>query len=283
MIFVSTGGRPRQTAVEAALDYYQHGILGVELSGGAFSATCFSDLQALPEQLLLQVHNYFPPPKSPFVFNLASNDISIAALSVDHVRAAMRLAIALRRPIYSFHAGFRINPRVSDLGRNLAWSPLTERRMALELFSERVTILAEEAKLEGVTLLIENNVITQASFESFGEDPLLLTHPDEISNFMESVPSNVGFLLDVAHLKVSGNTLGFDCNSAHKKLKPWIRAYHLSDNDGTRDSNTEVSEDSWFWDDLVLGLDYYSLEVYQTPTKELVDQRNLVAAKISAP
>jgi hypothetical protein len=283
MIFISTGGKYRQTAVETALDYYEHNILGVELSGGVYSETCVSDLLALPDQLRLQVHNYFPPPKDPFVFNLASGDTSISQISVNHVRSAMRLATALRRPVYSFHAGFRINPRVNELGRNLALSPLMERQTALDLFCERVTLLAEEARQEGVSLLIENNVINEANFKLFGEDPLLLTHPEEISTFMGSMPSNVGLLLDVAHLKVSGNALGFDIHTAHKQLQPWIKAYHLSDNDGTRDSNNAVSEDSWFWDDLVQGLNYYSLEVYQTTTKELVNLRDMVAAKLSVP
>jgi len=281
VIFISTGGRYRQSAAETSSYYYQHGILNVELSGGAHSETCLSDLQALSNQLVFQVHNYFPPPAIPFVFNLASDDNDISQLSIDHVRSAIRLAIALRRPVYSFHAGFRINPRVKELGGILASSPLVERHKALNLFGERVTLLAEEARQEGVTLLIENNVINGTNLKSFGEDPLLLTQPDEISTFMGRVPSNVGLLLDVAHLKVSGIALGFDFIAAHKKLQPWIKAYHLSDNDGTRDSNNAVSEDSWFWDGLVQGLDYYSLEVYQTPATELIEQRNLVADKLT--
>ncbi len=281
MIFISTGGRYRQTAVETALDYYEHGIFGIELSGGSHSETYYSDLMALPTQMRFQVHNYFPPPVSPFVFNLASYDTVISKLSIEHVRSAIRLAIALCRPIYSFHAGFRINPKVNELGRNLTQYPLLDRTTALDVFFERLTLLAEEAQQEGVTLLVENNVINKTNLALFGEDPLLLTHPDEISTFMSKVPSNVGLLLDVAHLKVSGTALGFDFVAAHKQLKPWIKAYHLSDNDGSADSNNSVSEESWFWDDLVRGLDYYSLEVYQTPTSELVVQRDFVATKLA--
>ena len=280
MIFISTGGRYLQTAVETALDYHRHGILGIELSGGVYSRTYFTDLKSLPKQLILQVHNYFPPPLNPFVFNLASEDIEIASLSIEHVRSAIRLAIALRRPIYSFHAGFRINPKVIELGQHLARRALLDRAKALELFLERLSALADDAKREGVTLLIENNVINRVNLAAFGEDPLLLTEPDEISTFMSKVPSNVGLLLDVAHLKVSGNALGFDVVAAHKHLRPWIKAYHLSDNDGTADSNSALSKESWFWSDLVRGLDYYSLEVYRTSTPELVAQRELVAMKL---
>ncbi len=281
MIFISTGGRYQNTAHETVLDFQKHGLLNIELSGGRYSKSYFSDLKALSAQSIFQVHNYFPPPASPFVFNLASSDADISILSIEHVRAAMRLATALHRPVYSFHAGFRINPKVNELGRKLSQGILLDRAAALEVFLDRVNLLAEEAQREGVTLLIENNVINSINLASFGEDPLLLTQPDEIVSFMSKVPGNVGLLLDVAHLKVSGQALDFDIVSAHKQLQPWIKAYHLSDNDGSLDSNDPITETSWFWDDLVMGLDYYSLEVYQTETSELINQRDLVTKKLS--
>ena len=275
MIFLSTGGERHQKAAKTALKYYELGINCVELSGGAYSSTCELDLMALPSGIHLQVHNYFPPPETPFVFNLASNDREIAARSVAHVRNAIRMAILLRRPIYSFHAGFRMNPAVSELGVRLVRHNLLARNVALNIFGERVQALAEEARREGVTLLVENNVINKLNFETYGEDPLLLTDPDEIEFFMTRVPSNVGLLLDVAHLKVSAKTKNFDIVSAHEKVKRWIKGYHLSDNDGDADTNDPVSEHSWFWNYLQKGLNYYSLEVYRQPMSRLSEQRAL--------
>ena len=110
MIFISTGGVRTKTASETAIDLCQHGIPAVELSGGAYSSTYEADLLALRKDLVFQVHNYFPPPAQPFVFNLASSDPGVTERSVQQVREAMRLAVALDRPVYSFHAGFRINP-----------------------------------------------------------------------------------------------------------------------------------------------------------------------------
>ena len=192
----------------------------------------------------------------------------------------MRLAISLGCPRYSFHAGFRINPHVSELGKKLGRHSLQDRKFAYELFGDRVLMLAEEARQEGVTLFIENNVINSANLSFYGEDPLLLTHPDEISCFMKNMPSNVHLLLDVAHLKVSSNALGFDLIDAHETLKEWIKGYHLSDNDGMTDSNGEVSEDSWFWQVLIPNLDYYTLEVYKTPAYKLAEQYEYVSAKV---
>jgi len=281
MIFISTGGIRHESAATSARSFYDHGITAVELSGGAFSPTYEVDLRNLPGDMVLQVHNYFPPPEKPFVFNLASADSEILQRSISHVRSAMRLALALNHPVYSFHAGFRISPKVSDLGQNLGKYSLLDRNEALVQFGEQVVKLAEEAKQEGVLLLIENNVLTKTNLATYNEDPLLLTHPDEISEFMKEMPSNVGFLLDVAHLKVSATALGFDLIEAHEKVKPWIRAYHLSDNDGNFDSNHPVTESSWFWSVLNPQLDYYTLEIYQSSVPQLVEQFDLVTQKIN--
>lgn len=282
MIYVSTGGNYKQTAAEVALDYFNNGIEGVELSGGKYSDTCQTDLIGLSSKVKFQVHNYFPPPSSPFVFNLASNNAEILALSIGHARSSINLAIALGRPVYSFHAGFRISPGVDELGQRLVSRPLVPREDALDIFGESISSIAEYARQEGATLLIENNVISKKNLMTFSEDPLLLTAPDEILTFMNGVPSNVGLLLDVAHLKVSSTAIGFDLVGAHQKLLPLIYGYHLSDNDGLSDSNEPISDDSWFWGDLVHGLDYYSLEIYNKSVQDLVLQEKLVKAKIAA-
>lgn len=283
MIFVSTGGERNQKASETALQYLDHGIHSVELSGGLHSPTCQADLVPLTDLMHLQVHNYFPPPQLPFVFNLASNDPEIAKKSIGHVRNAIRVALMLRRPIYSFHAGFRIDPAVNELGARISKHNLLARDMALDLFGDRVAFLAEEARREGVTLLVENNVITKKNLETFGEDPLLLTNPEEISSFMERAPSNVGLLIDVAHLKVSATTRSFDMVDAHEKIKKWVKGYHLSDNSGVSDTNDPVTDESWFWDHLVRGLDNYTIEVYRQPLSNLVAQCTMTEKMLAKP
>lgn len=281
MIFVSTGGIRHKSAAETAKEYFEHGILGVELSGGAFSSSYQKDLLALSQDLVMQVHNYFPPPKVPFVFNLASVDNLVASKSIEQVRTAIKLAVQLNNPVYSFHAGFRINPIVSELGSVLGRYSLTKREHALELFGERVCDLAEEARHEGVTLLIENNVLNQSNFSVYKEDPLLLTYPEEINNFMSTMPSNVGLLLDLAHLKVSSNTLNFNLKQAHIDLQKWIKGYHLSDNNGAADSNECITDVSWFWESLLSDLSYYSIEVYGQNAHALAGQVNLLQQKLN--
>jgi sugar phosphate isomerase/epimerase len=280
-VFVSTGGIREKSAIDTARSLFKQGISAVELSGGAFLENQIDEILLLKNDITFQVHNYFPPPRQPFVFNLASSDPVLLQQSIEHVRSAVRLSAAVGRPVYSFHAGFRINPKVSELGQSLGNSTLRDRNSSLQEFGESVLLLAEEARSEGVTLLIENNVLNIRNFYTFGEDPLLLANPDEIRTFMNEMPVNVGLLLDVAHLKVSGVTLGFNLINAHKMLMPWIRGYHLSDNDGTDDSNQIVTKDSWFWEVIKPGLDYYSLEVYNVPFQELVTQYELVKIQLS--
>lgn len=275
-VFISTGGFRNQTALDITLEFLNYGITSVELSGGAHCEDQLSGLIELREKVKFQVHNYFPPPLEPFVFNLASLDPEIHQKSMQHAYAAIRLAAVLGRPIYSFHAGFRINPSVVELGSIIKKRTLQNYDDTLDCFGRSMLDLAEFARGEGVKLLVENNVLTKSNFKSFGENPLLLTCSNQILEFIKEMPGNVEILLDVAHLKVSGTTLGFDYGDAHKALLPWIGGYHLSDNDGLEDSNGPVRGDSWFWGDVKPNLDYYTLEVYRLAADALVGQRELV-------
>lgn len=276
MIFVSTGGFRDRAAAAVAWELYRVGLKNIELSGGAYSENYLEDLLGMPDDAILQVHNYFPPPPKPFIFNLASENEFISQLSIAQVRGGMRLAYALGRPIYSFHAGFRLDPDLSEIGKNLISRKISPRKLALQNFYDRVCVLSREASDLGVTLLIENNVITKNNYTVFQDDPLLLTAPCEILDFFSSVPNNVQFLLDVAHLKVSSVALNFDLLNAHEKLLPLIKAYHLSDNCGLYDSNKPIQQSSWFMNRLKTGLNYYSIEVYGLNALELRDQVSMI-------
>ncbi len=280
MIYVSTGGRCSHTAFETAKDFLDHGITSIELSGGIYSESYKKDLLSLSNIATFQVHNYFPPPLVPFVFNLASQNSDILKQSINHARKAMNLVSDLGGRVYSFHAGFRFDPKVSDLGKSLSTNILHNRYDCLQLFKETVLTLSEEAKNKGIILLIENNVLNNHNLNKFGEDPLLFTNPVEIIEFMKDMPLNVGLLLDVAHLKVSSNSLGFNLLEATKQIHPWIQGYHLSDNNGCSDSNQLLTSDSWFWKVLDKSKAYYVIEVYGVNTSELLNQYNLVYEKI---
>ena len=275
MIFVSTGAPPKEDPVERCEMFIDAGIEAIELSSGQYSENLSERLRRLADRAVLQVHNYFPPPKIPFILNLASKQEEVARTSMQHCRKSIQLAIELKRPIFSFHAGFLIDPDISQLGKRLSKIEVYDRGDSLSRFLERVASLSDYAAELGCELLIENNVVSQANFEEFGGNVFLAADPEEAAHIMKNTPDNVGMLIDTAHLKVSANSIGYDPAEMFQTCDQWIRAYHLSDNDGTQDSNEPIHTDSWFWPYLKRDLDYYSLEIYNVSTDFLVKQVQL--------
>ena len=279
-IFVSTGGYYNETAVNTAYELLGFGINKIELSGGIHSNNQIEEVLELATKCSIQLHNYFPPSKLPFVFNLASEDPAVEKLSINHALNAIDITSKIGGNEYSFHAGFRINPSVRELGKKLSLSKLVERKISLEIFEKNVKYIANYAEKKNINLLIENNVINNINFKRFGEDPLLLTDPIEIDKFMSFMPSNVGILLDVGHLKVSSTVLNFDLEGSLLKINKWIKGYHLSDNEGEYDTNSKLTNESWFWGQLMPNLKY-TIEVYGLDKNELNEQYIFAKEKIN--
>lgn len=275
MIFVSTGGFRGVTVVDAAKILYDAGIKAIELSGGEYSETLLGDLRSFDSKTYFQVHNYFPPSKEPFVFNLGSLDENVAKHSIAHAQKSIHWAADIGMSVYSFHAGFLFEPKVLELGKRIEKKQLYDRASSLAVFTDRVNDLAKLAKKEGCELLVENNVLSHGNFEVFGQSPFLMCTVDECLTIMNNTAKNVNLLVDVAHLKVSARTLGYDPASMFDQCGQWVKGYHLSDNDGLSDSNKPVRDDSWFWQYLNPDVDYHTLEIYGVTTDELLQQVSL--------
>jgi sugar phosphate isomerase/epimerase len=281
MIYVSTGGSSGQSALKTAQQYIEVGIDSIELSGGMPEKDLLIGLKRLRSMVNFAVHNYFPPPDNPFVFNLATPNEELAHQSMCQVETAIIWALELGHSFYSFHAGFLLDPKVSDLGRRIPNQGLVERELAMNLFLDRVNSLARFAEKEGVTLLIENNVLSQNNHVNFSGNPFLMADAHECVHVMKNTPDNVRLLVDVAHLKVSANSLNFDPVEFLALCDGWISGYHLSDNDGHSDSNGIVTANSWFWPYLKKDLTYYSLEIYKVDVSVLVKQRHYVTSQLA--
>ena len=283
MIFISTGGFKSEKSINSINKLMEKGIYDIELSGGEYEVDQIEKIiteKKLHNALNLQVHNYFPPPRSPFVFNLGSLDEEISKISMNHALNSIELASKLKSKYYSFHAGFLLDPKVNELGKKIKKRSTYNREISKNTFIERVNILAKFAETKNITLLIENNVLSSNNFEEFKENILLMVDESECTEIMNRVRNNVKMLVDVAHLKVSSNSLNFDRISFLKKLDKWIFAYHLSDNNGKSDSNEKIRLDSWFWPYIKNNLDYYSIEVYGEEPEELVKQKELTQRMI---
>lgn len=280
MIFVSTSCIKELTTFDKVNLYIKNGIKAIELSGGYYEEPNVEKYQRLMNDVSFQVHNYFFPPKKPFVFNLASKDDQIAQASVNLAKNAIKLSAELERPIYSFHAGFLIDPKVSELGKPLKTSIVNDYKDCLALFIKRVNTLAKYASTMGVELLIENNVISEENLKKFGTNPFLMTNPNDSFTIMKNTADNVNMLLDVGHLKVSANSLRYDCSEIFTKCNNWIKAYHFSDNDGKSDSNISFDSQAWFWPYIKKKENYYSIEVNTSKLFEIKRLVKLIEEKL---
>ena len=107
----------------------------------------------------------------------------------------------------------------------------------------------------------------------------MVDHNEAVEIILKTA-DNVGLLVDLAHLKVSSQSMGFCKYEFLEATNEHTYAYHLSDNDGITDSNLPVRADSWFWNYLRKDLDYYSLEVYRVTNKILQEQVDLTMKSI---
>ncbi len=273
-VFVSTGSfaMPPAAAIGVLLDA---GIRDIELSGGAPHQGLRESVLAHRAEASLQVHNYFPPADPPFVFNLASVDDQIRDRTLACMKEAMALSTLLGAERYGVHAGFLVDPPVSFLGRTWQSLERADLSVAQSLFVDSVTELHEHAERTGIELLIENNVLTTGTRDEGGDDVLLMASAEQICDLMVRLPAGVGLLMDVAHLKVTAATLGFDPAQALQATSRFVRGYHLSDNDGMSDSNGGVTADSWFWSCLDPGVPTATLEVAPSPDVDLLAQAEL--------
>jgi len=194
------------------------------------------------ERLEFLVHNYFPPPREPFVLNLASPDREIRQRSLDHVRAAIDLTAAVGAPAYSVHAGFVNDPDGWD-GTSFTFPPATAADVAAasSRFRDAVAVALDRAANAEIALLVENNVCTEPL-----RGKLLLQTSDEFLELLEEIgDARCGVLVDTGHLNVSAHTLGFDPEEFVAQLEPHIGAWHVHDNRGLEDEHLPVDGGSW--------------------------------------
>ena len=269
MIYFSTGEHQSMSPATSVARLISYGQKNIEVSGGVYSKDQLRQLIKFKSKANISLHNYFPFTETAFVFNLASTDELVSKCSIEMAKKAIELSHMLGASIYSFHAGFLVDPKPKQLGQNLGDHKIMNRDEATNLFLERVFLLSKFSEKYGIQLLIENNVLTKNNLEAFNQNPLLMVSPIEINDIMSFMPTNVGLLMDVGHLKVSSNTLGFELSDGMTTTQKFTKGYHLSDNDGLSDSNDAYTPESWFWPYLDNSVDYTTVEVYRTTAKSM--------------
>lgn len=281
-IYYSTGGYKNSNVEEVVNNLIDNGILQIELSGTNYVEDNIEKLSKLKKKVKFQIHNYFPPPKIPFVLNLASLDNEIYSRTIEHIYQALESCDALDANYYSFHAGFLCDIHVNELGKKIKNKKLQDRKESMLVFIERVLKVANKAKKYGINIMIENNVISKNNLIEFSSNPLLMCEAAECLKVVNDTPDNIKLLVDVAHLKVSAKTLNFNPEEFLEKCNNITGGYHLSDNNGLADTNEKFDDKSWFWNKINKNSKYYSIEVYGLDFSEISSLNLLVKNKLAS-
>lgn len=268
-VYVSTGGFNSQSIIKSVDYFLKNKIFDIELSGGIYEPYLLKKLLRYKNYVNFQVHNYFPPPKFPFVLNVCSLNKEIEEKSLNHIYNSLNFCSKINSDHYSFHAGFLCDFQIKELGRVIKKKKLYEREKCLELFIKNVVKIFNRAESLGIKIMIENNVLSQKNHKEFNGNPFIMCDITETLNIFNIIPKKIRLLLDVGHLKVTSVSLKFNLNKAIKKLNPLVGGYHLSDNNGIFDTNYDFDQNSWFYNKLKKKLDYYSIEVYKFKIKNL--------------
>ncbi len=254
-LYVSSGAFRSRTIGDVIDDALRLGITHVELSSGLAHAPALEQEigRGMKAGLTFLVHNYFPAPLEPKVLNLTASDPADLRWSLDHCRRAIDLSLMVNGGFYSLHSGYVAALKAHQLGKPDEQAEAfkhanMDRDAAYRLMIASVREVADYAATKGKSLLLENNVISPVYLAKAPANPLLMTSADEIKRFMAEVDRlNVGFLIDMGHAKVSGTALGFSPHDFLDEVAPYVRALHLSDNDGREDQNLPFDESAWFY------------------------------------
>lgn len=187
-----------------------------------------------------QFHNYSPCPKEEFVLNLASQHKETFETSKAHVKDTLSLTRELKLAKYAVHAGFYIPVNASELGKTIKRRELFDKEISKQLFVETISELYQEFPEE---LYVENNVVSQSNFQEYNQNPFMLTCSEEYFELKREI-KEFKLLLDLAHLKVSCQTLGLDFYEEAHILCQETDYIHISDNDGSADTNKGVNATS---------------------------------------
>jgi len=242
MIYASTSCLKNPGNVLKVLNEYERiGIQKVELG----SVHTFFDVKRLKQfNFDYVIHNYFPPPKVPFNFNLASEDKTIRKRSILLAKTAIELCNQINGSLYSFHAGFTVDPK--QLGIKFDYDEIPHRNKAILNFLNSVYEIIDFASSYNIKLAIEPNVVQKFNLIKNKNELLLFAESDEIELLFKFFDrSKLGILLDLGHTSVTSHWLKFDKNHFVKRLQDKVMAIHISNNNGLKDQHLGLTRDCW--------------------------------------
>ncbi|CCK81695.1 TIM barrel protein [Desulfobacula toluolica] len=265
MIYISSACSKQRLICPAVKELVEQGFRNIELTGGTKYYDGYeSDLLELKKKYDLNflVHNYFPPPKDPFILNLASLDTDIYEKSLNHLRKALRLTRLLEGKRFGFHAGFFVDRPVDEIGRKFGKSDLYDKQKALKKFIAGFHLLKDEFK--DIDLYIENNCYSESNYMVYGNNiPFMLLTFQDFNELKKRIDFTL--LLDVGHLMVSAKTFCFDFKREFQDMFEISDYIHISDNNQRHDQNIGLTDESklfnvlnkYQWENKIITLEIY--------------------------
>jgi len=267
MIYVSSSCVKHKKIKDSIQELVDNGYSNIELSGGTEYYNGFEDdLLELKEKYNLNhvCHNYFPPPKEHFVLNLASLDDEVYNKTFEHLKSAINLSKQLGATRFGFHAGFFIDIKVTEIGKKISKVNLFDKEKSIGRFCKGFQELQRIA--DGLELYVENNVFSSTNAKTYeNENLFMLTCSNEYQQLKSLVDFNL--LLDVAHLKVSSNTLKLNFEDELNYMIDQSDYIHISDNDSLHDLNHKLQQNSSLFNMLKrqdLTDKNFTLEIYDS-------------------
>lgn len=228
-IFVSTSCLKDSRDLPTVLDtYMKAGIRNIEVGS---THNHIEDVTELLNQyrnryrdVKFVIHNYFPPPREPFVMNLAAQDENIRLRSLEVCRNAIELCSHIDAEFYSFHPGFRV---VGTLGSDFGLSSTTvPYEVAFRSFTRSLEEIVSYARESGINVAVENL--------EHKNDAYIMTRPEELTRILEIFPE-LFVLVDLGHLKIASRRLCFKIEEFISCVHDRVIGIHLHDNDGKSD------------------------------------------------
>lgn len=246
MIYVSSSCVKGTNIAEVIYRLTEKGIQNIELSGGTdYYDAIEHDLKKLKENYQLQYvcHAYFPPPKVPFVVNLASCNERIYRQSIEHYEHCIAMMKRLGCKTLSIHAGFLVEINENEVGKKLSASVVYDESEAYDRFCDAFHHISQLCAASDMELFLENNVLNAENYRRFGyHNYMMMTDYKSIMRMKERLDFRL--LLDLGHLYVSVNTLGLDYAGECNRLKEYIKWIHISENNGIYDEHRPLQENS---------------------------------------
>lgn len=246
MIYISSACVKKNHIAEIIEQYAENGIKNIELSGGTdYYPEIVKDLKRLKQKYGVHYacHAYFPPPKNPFVVNLAACNDDIYQKSIDYYVRCVDVLKYLGCGTLSIHAGFLIEIGTDEIGKKLSDRIIYDEGKAYDRFCSAYQHIAGLCRKNNISFYLENNVLSQENYIEFGgHNYLMMTDYKSIMKMKGQLDFDL--LLDLGHLHVSSHTLSLDFSQECKKLCQYVKWYHISENNGISDEHRPLMENS---------------------------------------